>query len=44
MEIFGIIGMSLGAIGMTFGIICLSKIQQLIKDLKAKEVLEKEYK
>jgi|TARA_X000000368_G_C23009404_1_gene702794 hypothetical protein len=44
MEVFGIIGMSLGTMGLVFGIICLSKIQKLIEDLKAKEVLEKDYK
>ena len=44
MEIFGIIGLSLGTMGLVFGIICLSKIQKPIKDLKAAEVLEKDYK
>ena len=44
MEVFGVIGMSLGAMGLVFGIICLSKIEKLIKDLKTREILEKDYK
>jgi hypothetical protein len=39
MEVFAMLGMSLGTMGFIFGIICLSKVQKLIKDLKAKGVL-----
>ena len=44
MEVFGMQGMSLGTMGFIFGIICLSKMQKLIKDLKAKGLLEEDYK
>jgi len=44
MEVFAMLGMSLGTMGFIFGIICLSKVQKLIKDLKAKGVLEEDYK
>jgi hypothetical protein len=44
MEVFGMLGMSLGTMGFIFGIICLSKLQKLIKDLKEKGVFEENYK
>ena len=44
MELFGFRGMSLGARGFIFGIMCLGKIEKLTKTLKEKKVLEKNYK
>jgi hypothetical protein len=43
MEVFGIMGMSLGTIGLIFGIICLRKIEKLITTLKASGTLEENY-
>ena len=43
MEVFGILGMSLGTMGFIFGIICLSKVQKLIKNLKGKGVFKEDY-
>jgi hypothetical protein len=40
MEVFGIMGMSLGTIGLVFAIICFSKMQKLIATLKEKGILE----
>jgi hypothetical protein len=40
MEVFGIMGMSLGTIGFVFAIICFSKMQKLIATLKEKGILE----
>ena len=40
MEVFVILGMSLGTIGFIFGIICLGKMQELITTLKEKGILE----
>jgi hypothetical protein len=37
--VFGIIGMSMGAIGFVFGIISMSKIDKLEKRLKELDVL-----
>ena len=39
MEVFGIIGMSLGTTGFVFGIICLNQMGKLIKTLKEKKIL-----
>ena len=39
-EIFGVLGFSLGTIGFVFGIICLSKITKLTAVLEAKGFLE----
>ncbi|MDA8670139.1 hypothetical protein OAF16_03300 [Flavobacteriales bacterium] len=44
MEVFGIIGMSLGTTGFVFGIICLNQMGKLIKTLKEKKILEEDYK
>jgi NAD kinase len=44
MEVFGIIGMSLGTMGFLFALTCLGKMKKLIKDLKAKGILEEDYK
>ena len=44
MEVFGIIGMSLGTMGFVFGIICLNQMGTLIKTLKEKKILEEDYK
>ena len=41
MEVFG---MSFGTMGFIFGIICLVKMQKLIKTLKEKGILEEDYK
>jgi hypothetical protein len=43
MEVFGIIGMSLGTVRLIFAIICLSKMQKLITTLKEKGILEEAY-
>ena len=40
MEVFGIIGMSLGTMGFIFGIQCLNEIKKLITTLKEKGILE----
>ena len=39
-EVFGLLGFSLGTISFVFGIICLSKITKLTATLKAKGLLE----
>ena len=44
MEVFGIIGMSLGAMGFIFAISAWAKISTLEKQLKETGVLGKEYK
>ena len=44
MEVFGFMGMSLGAMGFIFGIICLQKIEKLTAALKEKGVLEETFK
>jgi len=44
MEAFGIIGMSLGTMGFIFGIMCMGKLEKLIKTLKEKGVLDEDYK
>tara|TARA_B110000305_G_C19300890_1_gene569085 strand:+ start:77 stop:226 length:150 start_codon:yes stop_codon:yes gene_type:complete len=44
MEVFGIIGMSLGTMGFVFGIICFNQMGKLIKTLKEKKILEEDYK
>ena len=44
MEVFGFMGMSLGATGFIFGIMCLGKIKKLTKTLKEKGILEENYK
>ena len=47
MEVFGIIGMSLGTMGFIFGILgmsALAKISKLEKQLKDSGILDKEYK
>jgi hypothetical protein len=44
MEAFGIIGMSLGALGFIFGMSALTKISSLEKKLKETGVLGKEHK
>ena len=42
--IFRMMGMSLGAMGFIFGIMCLGKIEKLTKQLKEKGILEENYK
>ena len=42
MEEFGIIGMSVGAMGFIFALIALGKISKLEKQLKEKGVLDEE--
>jgi len=46
MEVFGLLGMSLGTMGFIIGIICLKKIEKLTKTktLKEKGILEGNYK
>ena len=44
MEAFGIIGMSLGAMGFIFAISALTKISKMEKQLKETGVLDQEYK
>lgn len=44
METFGTIGMTLGLVGFIFGIAALAKITKLVKELKDKGILDKEYK
>jgi hypothetical protein len=44
MEAFGIIGMSLGSVGMIFALTALAKIARLEEQLKAKGVLNGEIK
>ena len=43
MEVFGILGMSLGSMGFIFGIMCLGKMKKLITTLKEKGILEENY-
>ena len=40
-EVFGMLGFSLGTVGFVFGIICLSKIKKLTTVLEAMGLLEK---
>jgi hypothetical protein len=44
METFGIIGMSLGAMGFIFGVIAVGRIDKLEKKLKELNVLDKDFK
>lgn len=44
MEVFGIIGMSLGTMGFIFGIIAVGRIDKLEKKLKELNVLDQEFK
>lgn len=44
MEAFGIMGMSLGAMGFIFSLSALTKIAKLEKQLKEAGVLDKGYK
>ena len=44
MEVFGLMGMSIGSMGFIFGIMCLKKIEKLTKTLKEKGILEENYK
>tara|TARA_B100000959_G_scaffold71320_1_gene75629 strand:+ start:1062 stop:1205 length:144 start_codon:yes stop_codon:yes gene_type:complete len=44
MEVFGLLGMSLGTMGFIIGIICLKKIEKLTKTLKENGILEENYK
>ena len=44
MEVFGLLGFSLGTMGFIFGIYCLGKIEKLTKTLKEKGILEENYK
>ena len=43
MEIFGIIGMSVGSAGLVLAIIAMSKISSLEKQLKDKGILNKDF-
>ena len=36
--------MSMGSIGFVFGIICMRKLDKLVKHLKEKDVIDKDYK
>jgi hypothetical protein len=42
MEVFGIIGMSLGVIGFIFGLVSFAKIQKLTKIIQNSGLLKKE--
>lgn len=44
MEAFGIVGMSLGAMGFIFSMNALARISKLEKQLKATGILDKDYK
>ena len=44
MEAFGIMGMSLGAMGFIFGVHCLKQIKRLVTTLKQKGILDENYK
>jgi len=44
MEVFGIIGMSLGTMAFIFSLSALAKIGKLEKQLKVTGILDKEYK
>ena len=41
--IFGMMGMSLGLIGLIFGVICAVQMRKLIRSLKEKGILEETY-
>ena len=40
MEVFGVMGMSLGTVGFVFGLISFVKTKKLTKKLKEKGILE----
>ena len=42
--VFGLMGMSMGSIGFVFGIICMRKLDKLVKKLKENDVIDKDYK
>jgi hypothetical protein len=42
--VFGLMGMSLGSMGFIFGIICIRKYDNLVKHLKEKGIVDKDYK
>jgi len=44
MEVFGIIGMSMGTMGFIFGIASMSRINKLELKLKELNVIDKDYK
>ena len=47
MEVFGILGMSLGTMGFIFGmvgVVALVRLEKLTKTLKEKGILEENYK
>ena len=44
MEVFGIIGMSLGAMGFIFGIIAIGRLDKLERKLKELNVLDDDFK
>lgn len=44
MEIFGIIGMSLGLMGFVFGLIAVGKVDKIEKKLKELKVLNEDFK
>ena len=44
MEVFGMLGMSLGTMGFVFGLIAFVRIEKLTKTLKEKGMLEEDYK
>jgi hypothetical protein len=44
MEVFGVLGLSLGSIGFVFGLIAFVQTQKLTKSLKEKGMLEESLK
>ena len=42
--VFGLMGMSMGSIGFVFGIICMRKLDKLVKHLKENDGIDKDYK
>ena len=44
MEVFGVLGLSLGTIGFVFGLIAFVQTQKLTKSLKEKGMLEESSK
>ena len=44
MESFGVVGATLGIMGFLLAALCLTRQEKLIKTLKEKGILDKEYK
>ena len=43
MEAFGIIGMSLGTVGLVFALVATSRLDKLIKHLKENDIIDEGY-